>query len=197
MSKKVKVDPNKKEFLVLKFKELNISLSKFYRIYNVERIRRGSDIRKYLHLKFLAIKGVASSNNYSIKVLCEILKVNRKSYYKWIKRIPSKREIENETIKEKILEIQNRVEGIYGFPRMTMNINRELNKKYNCKKIHRLMKEELKIFSRIRRKKRKYIKSSTEYEVENILNREFTAQKSLEKVLTDITEVQWKSFGGV
>ena len=37
MSKKVKVSPNLKEFLVLKFKELNISLSHFCRIYNVER----------------------------------------------------------------------------------------------------------------------------------------------------------------
>ncbi len=37
MSKKVKISPNLKEFLVLKFKELNISLSQFCRIYNVER----------------------------------------------------------------------------------------------------------------------------------------------------------------
>ena len=37
MFKKVKVSPNLKEFLVLKFKELNISLSQFCRIYNVER----------------------------------------------------------------------------------------------------------------------------------------------------------------
>ncbi|WP_367180165.1 IS3 family transposase [uncultured Fusobacterium sp.] len=106
-------------------------------------MRRGSDIRKYLHLKFLAIKEIASSNNYSIKFLCEILKVNRKSYYKWLKRIPSKREKENEIIKEKILEIHNRVEGIYSSRRMTMNINRELDKKYSCKRIYRLKKEEV------------------------------------------------------
>ena len=74
---------------------------------------------------------------------------------------------------------------------MTMNINRELDKKYNCKRIYRLMKTELEIFSRIRRKKRKYIKSSAEYKAENILNREFTAQKPLEKVLTDITEFKY------
>ena len=37
MFKKVKVDHNQKEFLVLKFKELNISLSEFCRLYNVER----------------------------------------------------------------------------------------------------------------------------------------------------------------
>lgn len=53
------------------------------------------------------------------------------------------------------------------------------------------MKEELKISSRIRRKKRKCIKSSAEYKVENILNREFTVQKPLEKVLTDITEFKY------
>ena len=53
------------------------------------------------------------------------------------------------------------------------------------------MKTELKISSRIRRKKRKYIKSSVEYKAENILNREFTAQKPLEKVLTDITEFKY------
>lgn len=37
MSKKIKVDPNQKEFFILKFKELNISLSEFWRVYNVER----------------------------------------------------------------------------------------------------------------------------------------------------------------
>ena len=157
----------------------------------LKEFRRGSDIRKYLQLKFLAIKDVASFNNYSIKFLCEILKINRKSYYKWLKRIPSKREKKNEIIKEKILEIHNRVKGIYGSCRMTININRELDKKYNYKRIYRLMKEELKISSRIRRKKRKYIKSSAEYKVENILNREFTAQKPLEKILTDITEFKY------
>lgn len=78
---------------------------------------------------------------------------------------------------KKILRIYNRVEGIYDFYRMTMNINRKLDKKYKCKRIYRLIKEELKISSRIRRK--------------NILNREFTAQKPLEKVLIDITEFKY------
>ena len=54
-----------------------------------------------------------------------------------------------------------------------------------------MTKEELKISSRIRRKKRKHIKSSVEYKAENILNREFIAQKPLEKVLTDITEFKY------
>ena len=62
---------------------------------------------------------------------------------------------------------------IYGFRRMTMNINRQMNKNYNHKRIYRLMKE-LKISSVIRRKK-KYTKNSAEYKAENILNRKFSA----------------------
>ncbi|MGL5623933.1 hypothetical protein [Cetobacterium sp.] len=38
MSKKVKVTFKEKELLVLKYRELNISLSEFCRLYSVERI---------------------------------------------------------------------------------------------------------------------------------------------------------------
>ena len=37
ISKKVKVELNEEEFFVLKFKKLNISLTKFCRSYNIER----------------------------------------------------------------------------------------------------------------------------------------------------------------
>lgn len=74
---------------------------------------------------------------------------------------------------------------------MTMNINYQMKKKYNYKRIYRLMKHELKICSIIRKKKKKYIKSSAEYKAENILNREFTALAPQSKVLTDITEFKY------
>lgn len=73
---------------------------------------------------------------------------------------------------------------------MTMNINRQMNKNYNHKRIYRLMKE-LKISSVIRRKKKKYTKNSAEYKAENILNREFSADIPQHKVLTDITEFKY------
>lgn len=107
-----------------------------------------------------------------------------------MKRVPSSREIENEVIKEKILEIHHSVNKIYGFRRMTMNVNRQMNKNYNYKRIYRLMKE-LKISFIIRRKKNKYVKSSAKYKAENILNREFSADIPQCKVLTDITEFKY------
>lgn len=51
--------------------------------------------------------------------------------------------------------------------------------------------KELGIHSIIRRKKKRYIKSSAEYKVENILNREFHSNKPKQKVLTDITEFKY------
>ncbi|WP_349290940.1 MULTISPECIES: IS3 family transposase [unclassified Fusobacterium] len=135
------------------------------------------------------MKQVALKYNYSIKFLCKILKVNRRTYYKWIARNISDREKENEIIKEKILEIYHSVNKIYGYRRMTMNINYQMKKKYNYKRIYRLMKHELKICYIIRKKK--YIKTSAEYKAENILNREFTALAPQSKVLTDITEFKY------
>lgn len=49
----------------------------------------------------MAIKEVAFEYKYSIKFLCEVWKINRRSYYKWLHRTPSNREKENEIIKEK------------------------------------------------------------------------------------------------
>ncbi|MGL4998295.1 IS3 family transposase [Cetobacterium sp.] len=148
-------------------------------------------MKNSLHLKFLAIKNVALENNYSIKFLCGVWNLNRRSYYKWLNKSSSARQIENEVIKEKILEIYHSVNKIYGFRRMTMNINSQMNKKYNFKRIYRLMRYELKISSVIRRKKGRYIKSSAEYKAENILNREFSADVAEQKILTDITEFKY------
>jgi putative transposase len=49
------------------------------------------------------------------------------------------------------------------------------------------------IQSVIRRKRKKYVKSTPQQVAENHLNREFTAEESNEKWLTDVTEIQiWK-----
>ncbi|MDO7204700.1 IS3 family transposase [Paraclostridium bifermentans] len=61
--------------------------------------------------------------------------------------------MENEVIKNEIIKIYDKVNGIYGYRRMTMNINRSLKKIYNHKRIYRLMKS-LKLKSVIRRKKK-------------------------------------------
>lgn len=56
MSKKIKVDPNQKEFFILKFKELNISLSEFWRVYNVELLSLDGLLNMSSMVKRLSLK---------------------------------------------------------------------------------------------------------------------------------------------
>lgn len=88
--------------------------------------------------------------------------------------------------------LHDEVEGIYGYRRMMLNMNRKFNQKFNHKRIYRLMKI-AGIQSVIRRKKRPYKRSKPQHVVENVLNRQFTAENPNEKWVTDITEFKYGS----
>lgn len=111
----------------------------------------------------------------------------RSSYYKYQNRKPSALEKENTTIIKAMINLYTEVKGIYGYRRMTMNLCRVLNKRYNHKRIYRLMKQ-VSMQSVIRRKKRRYMSSPPQIMAENLLNREFAAEKPNQKWLTDIAE---------
>lgn len=89
-----------------------------------------------------------------------------------------------------MIDLYEEVNGIYGYRRITMNLNRRLSKNYNYKRIYRLMKL-TGLKSVIRRKKKGYVKSTPQFTSENILNREFTASKPNEKWVTDVTEFKY------
>ncbi len=86
-----------------------------------------------------------------------------------------------------ILEYNETFDGILGYRRMTMYINRLNQTNYSEKYIHRIMKE-IRVKARIRRKKSNYIISKPEQVGENILCREFTAEYPNQKWCTDVSE---------
>ncbi len=94
---------------------------------------------------------------------------------------------EDKWIKETILNFHDLFNGILGYRRMTLFINRTYELNYNIKRIRRHMRD-LGVSSAIRRKKKNYLRYKPEQVGENILNREFTASKPNEKWLTDVTE---------
>src|SRR5699024_1505198 len=109
-----------------------------------------------------------------------------------IQRKQPLRELENRKIIEQMMIIHKKVEGIYGYRRVKLNINRIFNKNYNHKRIYRL-KKVAGIESVIRRKRKKYRHSNPEHIADNLLNREFTAEKPNEKWVTDVTEFKYGS----
>lgn len=119
--------------------------------------------------------------------MCRIIGVARSAYYKWLNRRESESDKENKKILDTIIQLYTDVQGIYGYRRMKLNINRILGKTYNHKRIYRLMKS-VNMKSVIRRKRKTYIPSTPQITAENILNRDFHADKPNQKWLTDVTE---------
>lgn len=95
---------------------------------------------------------------------------------------------------ESIQQLYTQVDGIDGYRRITMTINRKREteglKKVNKKRIYRMMKI-CGLEAVIRRRRKKYPKVKLDYVAENVLAREFTAEKPNQKWCTDVTEFKY------
>ncbi|MFB9830280.1 IS3 family transposase, partial [Lederbergia wuyishanensis] len=89
-----------------------------------------------------------------------------------------------------IKRLNEKVDGIYGYRRITLNLNRTLSRPVNHKRVYRLMRISG-IQSVIRRKRKSYKASTPQHVVENVLNRDFHAEMPNEKWLTDVTEMKY------
>ena len=99
--------------------------------------------------------------------------------------------MENEQLAERITDMYNEHNGVFGTKMMKIHINRKYDKHYNHKRIRRIMRT-LGLSSVIRRKTRSCtIRSPKEQAAENILNRDFTAAEPNQKWLTDVTEFKY------
>lgn len=138
-----------------------------------------------------AIKHCAEEYDNPVELSCEILHVSRSAYYKWLKGDFGKRVRENERIAEKIEEI-HRKDPDKGYRRIRDDLERYHRIDVNDKRVLRICRK-------------RGIKSTIKYAnhgctrqgrnprhiAENVLNREFTAEKPNEKWLTDVTEFKW------
>ncbi|MCM3791624.1 IS3 family transposase [Domibacillus indicus] len=128
------------------------------------------------------------SHRFPITLLCEIAGVSRSGYYKWIKnrQTPSKKQVEDQSLQEKIMEVFSQYRGIFGYRRMTVWLRKTIKKPINHKRIYRLMKE-LGIQARIRKKRIFHGKREVCVVSKNYLNRGFQAARPNEKWVTDVT----------
>jgi len=119
--------------------------------------------------------------------MCKVLKVSRSTYYKHLSMQPSKREIENEKLKEQILEIYEESDKTYGAPRIYKTL---IGKGIviSLKRIQRLMTK-LGIKSIVIKKFRPATNKSKIESKENVLRRDFSTNTINEKWVTDITYI--------
>ena len=122
---------------------------------------------------------------------CRILKVSRSAYYKWLRGDAGRRVRQNRFIAGKIEEIHNE-DPSKGYRRINDDLRRRHGIRVNDKRILRICR------ARGIRSTIKYashgctIKADNpQFIAENILDRDFTAEKPNEKWLTDVTEFKW------
>ena len=126
---------------------------------------------------------------YDLAILLEIAQLPRSTFYYHTKR----RNIEDKyaQAKAEITAIYHENKGRYGYRRITDELhNRKIY--LNHKTVQRLMKE-LGLICRVRMKKYRSYKGEQGTTADNVLDREFQAEKPNQKWVTDVTE--FRLFG--
>ena len=126
---------------------------------------------------------------FPLNMLLEIAQLPRATFYYHAKRMVSKDKYAD--IKTKITEIFHEHQGRYGYRRITDELHNQ-NFTINHKTVQRLMKE-LGLVCRVRMKKYRSYKGEVGKVADNLLDRDFHAEKPNQKWTTDITE--FRLFG--
>lgn len=127
----------------------------------------------------------ALKNKYSLPKLCRKLCISRSSYYYQEKAIHA--EDKYRDIRIKICELFRNNYGAFGYRKIYALLKRE-GISLSEKVVRRIMREEGLIVKVHRRRKYNSYKGEISPAVENLINRDFHADKPNQKWLTDITE---------
>ena len=144
---------------------------------------------------YISIKANVAEHGYCIETCCDILHVSRSAYYRWLNGTVGKRTQENKRIAE-IVEQIHAESPDKGYRRIRDDLERYHDTKISDKRTLRICRSR-DIKSTIKYANQGCTRNAPnpQYLAENILDRDFHADKPNEKWLTDVTEFKW--FEGV
>ena len=127
-------------------------------------------------------------SEYPVSVMCRFFEVSRSGYYGFVKRLGQR---ENDAdLAEKIQECQNKTDKTYGYRRVWKWLQ-DRNIKKNPKTVLRVMKK-YGLLSEIRRRRKWVNLGQQVHKYENLLNRQFRADRPNAKWVTDISYIHTK-----
>ena len=124
---------------------------------------------------------------YPVSVMCQFFNVSRSGYYDYVKRLGEK-DFDSD-LADIIREQQEKCNKTYGYRRMWMWLVKSKNIYKNKKTILRIMKK-YGLLSEIRRKRKWKQMGQQLHKYENLLNREFHADRPNHKWVTDISYIR-------
>ena len=125
---------------------------------------------------------------FSIRIMCRVLKVSASGYYDWVDRPVSERQQEDEMLTEQIRILHQSSRRTYGSPRIHADLQ-DMGFKVGRKRVARLMRR-----NGIRARQKRRYKTTTKREpsrlpAPNLLQQDFGADAINEKWLADITYI--------
>ena len=145
---------------------------------------RGKDVRP--KVKYAVI--YHHRNEYPVIVMCKFFEVSRSGYYAFVKRIGQREQ--DADLAEKIQECQNKTDKTYGYRRVWKWLQ-DRNIKRNPKTVLRIMKK-YGLLSEIRRRRKWINLGQQAHKYENLLARQFRADRPNVKWVTDISYIHTK-----
>ena len=140
---------------------------------------------------YISIKANVEEQGYRTETCCDILHVSRSAYYRWLNGNVGKRTQENEQIAEIVEQIHTESPD-KGYRRIRDELERYHDIKVNDKRVLRICR------SRDIKSTIKYANNgctrnaaNPQFVAENVLDRNFQADRPDEKWLTDVTEFKW------
>ena len=127
-------------------------------------------------------------NEYPVSVMCKFFEVSRSGYYDFVKQM-GKPERDKELAK-KIMECQTKTDKTYGYRRVWRWLS-DRNIRKNPKTVLRIMKK-YGLLSEIRRRRKWVSLGQQVHKYENLLNRQFRANRPNTKWVTDISYIHTK-----
>lgn len=129
-------------------------------------------------------------NAYGVKRLCQVLGVNRASFYAWLAAAPTraKRATADQQLAGRIRAVHE-ADRAYGAPRITAELNDGVpdDQQVNHKRVARVMRANQIAGIRLRRRVRTTIPEPADQKVPDLLRRDFTAPAPNCRYVGDIT----------
>ncbi len=123
---------------------------------------------------------------YPVSAMCRFFKVSRSGYYDYVGRYD--RQAHDKELADIIGEQQKKCDKTYGYRRMWKWLKNAKNIHRNPKTVLRIMKK-YELLSEIRRRRKWRQMGQQLHKYENLLNREFHADRPNHKWVTDISYI--------
>jgi transposase InsO family protein len=130
----------------------------------------------------------------NVAMTCRMLEVSRSAYYEWSRHLPSRRQLDDEQLGDRIQSVYDRSRGTYGWPRVHQALRRE-GVHVSRKRVARIMRRKG-LVGRCRRRWTKTTTPDPEATAIDLLRRAFGPGLELDRVYVgDITYIRtWEGW---